>query len=70
MCTLCSFATESSKPGESAAAAVTTESASAYTCKPVVVIGEKGVEAALSDGKFPVIDKDVDVFAVASSPGA
>ena len=36
---------------------------------PAVVDGEQAVEAALSDGKFPVVDKSVDVFAVPSSPG-
>ncbi|CAI8016720.1 Phosphatidylinositol 5-phosphate 4-kinase type-2 alpha [Geodia barretti] len=36
---------------------------------PSVVEGEQAVEAALSSGKFPVVDKLVDVFAVSSAPG-
>lgn len=36
---------------------------------PAVVEGEQAVEAAISNGKFPVVDKLVDVFAVASAPG-
>ena len=36
---------------------------------PTVVEGEQAVEAALSSGKFPVVDKLVDVFAVSSAPG-
>ena len=36
---------------------------------PAVVEGEQAVELALSDGNFPVVDKLVDVFAVASAPG-
>ena len=37
--------------------------------RPAVVEGERAVEAALSDGMFPVIDKTVDVFAVPSAAG-
>ncbi len=36
---------------------------------PVVVKGEKAVEAALLEGNEMVIDKAVDVFAVASEIG-
>lgn len=37
--------------------------------RPAVVEGESALEAALSDGMFPVVDKAVDVFAVPSAPG-
>ena len=43
--------------------------ATAYTCQPAVVEGVKAMEAALSDGMFPVIDKTVDVFAIPCVPG-
>lgn len=36
---------------------------------PAVVEGESAVEAALSSGMFPVVDKAVDVFAVPSASG-
>lgn len=36
---------------------------------PAVVEGEKAVQAALSEGLFPVLDKTIDVFAVPSSEG-
>ena len=34
------------------------------TYRPAVVFGEKAVEEAVIDGCFPVVDKQVDVFAV------
>jgi hypothetical protein len=37
---------------------------------PAVVEGEQAATTALSDGRFPVVDKSIDVFAVPSSPGA
>ena len=36
---------------------------------PVVVRGEKAVEAALLEGAFLVVDRDIDVFAIASEKG-
>ena len=33
------------------------------------MLGEKGVQAALSDGFFPVVNKEIDVFAVESCTG-
>jgi 1-phosphatidylinositol-5-phosphate 4-kinase len=36
---------------------------------PAVVEGEQAATTALSDGRFPVVDKSIDVFAVPSSPG-
>jgi len=36
---------------------------------PAVVVGRKAVEAAYQEGKFPVVDKTVDVYALQSSPG-
>ena len=41
----------------------------AYVSKPAVVDGEKAVEAALTEGMFPIIDKTIDVFAVPSTDG-
>ncbi|XP_064402336.1 phosphatidylinositol 5-phosphate 4-kinase type-2 beta-like [Halichondria panicea] len=43
--------------------------AEAGTFHPIVVQGEKAVEAALVEGNQLVVDKDVDVFAVASEKG-
>ena len=43
--------------------------ATAYTYQPAVVEGEKAVEAALSEGLYPVIDKTVDVFAIPGVTG-
>lgn len=40
-----------------------------YQCYPTLVRGEKEVEVALAEGKYPVIDILTDVFAVASAPG-
>ena len=36
---------------------------------PAVVVGCKAVEAAYQEGKYPVVDKTVDVYALLSSPG-
>lgn len=36
---------------------------------PVVVKGEKAVEAALMEGNHMVVNKDIDVFAIASEKG-
>ena len=36
---------------------------------PAVVMGSKAVEAAYQEGKYPVVDKSVDVYALQSSPG-
>ena len=41
----------------------------AYVSKPAVVDGDKAVEAALTEGMFPIIDKTIDVFAVPSTDG-
>ena len=43
--------------------------ATPYSSRPAVVVGEKAVEAAISDGLYPVIDKTIDVFAVPSAEG-
>ncbi len=53
----------------SGAVAETGAVAEAGTFHPVVVQGEKAVEAALVEGNQLVVDKDVDVFAVASEKG-
>ncbi len=37
--------------------------------KPAVVSGDKAVEVALSEGLCPVINKELDVFAVCGSSG-
>ena len=37
---------------------------------PAVVVGSKAVEAAYQEGKFPVVDKTVDVYALQSSSGS
>ncbi|XP_065897361.1 phosphatidylinositol 5-phosphate 4-kinase type-2 alpha-like [Dysidea avara] len=37
---------------------------------PAVVVGSKAVEAAYQEGKFPVVDKTVDVYALQSSSDA
>ena len=49
---------ESSPPG-----------ATPITYRPAVVSGEKAVEIAKTDGYFPVIDKEIDVFAIPSTTG-
>ena len=36
---------------------------------PVVVKGSKAVEHALLEGQCPVVDQNVDVFAIASAKG-
>ena len=36
---------------------------------PAVVVGYKAVEAAYQEGKWPVVDKCVDVYALQCSPG-
>ena len=36
---------------------------------PAVVVGSKAVEAAYQEGKWPVVDKTVDVYALQCSPG-
>ncbi len=41
----------------------------AETIHPLVVQGEKAVEAALVEGNQIVVDKEIDVFAVASEKG-
>lgn len=36
---------------------------------PAIVEGEKAVEQALSEGYFPVLNREIDVFAFPSSTG-
>jgi len=36
---------------------------------PAVVVGSKAVEAAYQEGKWPVVDKTVDVYALQCSQG-
>ena len=45
------------------------ESTSPLTVNPSVVVGTKAVEAAYQEGKWPVVDKTVDVYALQCSPG-
>lgn len=37
--------------------------------RPAVVKGVKAVEHALEEGQYPVVDKNVDVFAIPSAEG-
>ena len=38
-------------------------------CCPALVRGEKEVEVARAEGRYPVIDITADVFAITSAPG-
>ena len=44
-------------------------STSPLPVNPAVVVGSKAVEAAYQEGKWPVVDKTVDVYALQCSPG-
>ena len=44
-------------------------SSSPLPVNPAVVAGSKAVEAAYQEGKWPVVDKTVDVYALQCSPG-
>ena len=45
------------------------ERGEAVQCCPALVRGEKEVEVARAEGRYPIIDITADVFAIASSPG-
>ena len=44
-------------------------SSSPLPVNPAVVVGSKAVEAAYQEGKWPVVDKSVDVYALQCSSG-
>ena len=43
--------------------------ATVVMARPAVVVGRKAVEEAMSNGFYPVVDQELDVFAIPSVEG-
>ena len=65
----CCYSSDSISPSACIILVAVADRIEVHQCCPALVRGEKEVELAIAEGKYPVIDILTDVFAISSASG-